>query len=280
MTPPALVRRHRRQPNGDIHAGWSPRLRRSAAGMLGVLVAETWPIGSTPAPRARRPIATAMVDLAHRLTSATTPDAPGEVADAHNGLAGPAWLLPLALMQGSSTRLAPYVVELAARAHVPTDEVSACVAYVELAARIVADQPEPAAIADVTGLSGPAEQPLETGRHATDGLTLGLWALTQPASFAELLGKLAATTSPPVAAAAAGLVGLRDNLDAIPATWYRPLDLSDTCLALAAALQQTPGPQPAPTAPAERRQPDMPTQHAPTSTDTSGPGEPNSGGAR
>jgi hypothetical protein len=210
--------------------------------MLGVLVAESWPIGSTPAPGGRGPIATAMADLARSLTGATTPDAPGEVADRHDRVAGPAWLLPLALDQGASTRLAPDVVELAGRAQVPTDEVDACVAYVELAAHIVADQPVPAALADVAGLSIPADQPLETGRPATDGLALALWALNQPARFAELLGRLALTASPPVAAATAGLVGLRDSLDAIPATWYRQLDLCDTCLALAPALQQAPRP--------------------------------------
>ena len=280
MPRPALVRRHRRrQPNGDIHASWSPTVGRCAAGMLGVLVAESWPIGSTPASGGRAPIAAAMVDLARSLTRATTPDRLGESADRHHRVAGPAWLLPLALVPGPSTGLAPDIAELVARGHVPTDEVDACVAYVNLAAHIVAHQPVRAAIADVTDLSVPAEQPLETGCHATDGLTLGGWALTQPASFAEL-GKLTATSSPPVAAAAAGLVGLRDNLDAIPATWYRQLDLSDTCLALAPTLQQTPGPQPAPTAPAEPRQPDMPTQHAPTSSNASGPDEPNSGGAR
>jgi hypothetical protein len=95
-----------------------------------------------------------------------------------------------------------------------------------------------AAIAHVAGLVDPAEQPLETGRPAADGLTLGLWALTQPASLTELLGKLAATSSRPVVAAAAGLVGLRDGLDAIPAAWYRQLDLTHACIALAQSLQQ------------------------------------------
>jgi hypothetical protein len=42
----------------------------------------------------------------------------------------------------------------------------------------------------------------------------------------------------PVAAAAAGLVGLRDGVDAIPAAWHRQLDLADTCLALAQPLHQ------------------------------------------
>jgi hypothetical protein len=187
--------------------------------MLGVVVAETWPIGSPQAFGPGGPIATAMIDLARSLTGATTRDALDEVADRH-GIAGPAWLLPLALAHSEPRELTADAVELAARAQIPTDEIHVCAAYVELAAQIVAEQPVPAAIAHVAGLVVPAEQPPETGRPAADGLTLGLWALTQPASFGELLGKLAATSSPPVVAAAAGLVGLRDGLDAIPAAWY------------------------------------------------------------
>lgn len=109
---------------------------------------------------------------------------------------------------------------------------------------MVAEQPVAAAIGRVTGRAVPAEQPLETGRSASDGLTLGLWALTQPATFDELLGKLAATSSPPVVAAAAGVVGLRDGLDAIPDEWYHQLDLTDDCLALAKPLLPTASPHP------------------------------------
>jgi hypothetical protein len=61
--------------------------------------------------------------------------------------------------------------------------VHTCVFYVELAAHIVADQPVPAAITRVAGPAVPAEQPLETRRPASDGLTLGLWASpSRPAS--------------------------------------------------------------------------------------------------
>jgi hypothetical protein len=236
----ALVRRHRRrQLGGSSRVTWPPTVGRCAGGMLGVLVAETWPIGSTQALGPGGPIANAMVDLARSLTWASTRDAVGEVADRHDGIAGPAWLLPLALTQSESTELAADAVELASRAHVPTDEVHACVAYVELAAQMVAEQPVPAAIAKVAGIAVPDDQPLETGRQTADGLTLGLWALTQQAPFGELLGKLAATSSPPVVAAAAGMVGLRDSFNAIPAAWYRRLDLADACLALAQPLQQT-----------------------------------------
>ncbi|HZA78463.1 MAG TPA: hypothetical protein VE623_18940, partial [Acidimicrobiales bacterium] len=108
------------------------------------------------------------------------------------------------------------------------------------AAHIVAEQPVAAAITRIAGLAVPAEQPLETGRQAPDGLTLGLWALTRPARFTTLLGMLAATSSPPVVAAAVGLVGLRDGLDAIPAAWYRQLDLTDACLARPAPAADPP----------------------------------------
>lgn len=208
--------------------------------MLGVLVAETWPIGSPQAFGRGGPMATTMIDLARNVTGATTRDAMGEVANRHDSIAGPAWLLPLALTQSEPSGLAADAAELAARATVPTDEIHDCVAYVELAAHIVAEQPVAAAITRIAGLAVPAEQPLETGRQAPDGLTLGLWALTQPASFTKLLGMLAATSSPPVVAAAAGLVGLRDGLDAIPAAWYRQLDLTDACLARPAPAADPP----------------------------------------
>ncbi|HZA78245.1 MAG TPA: hypothetical protein VE623_17840, partial [Acidimicrobiales bacterium] len=123
-------------------------------------------------------MATTMIDLARNLTGATTRDAMGEVANRHDSIAGPAWLLPLALTQSEPSGLAADAAELAARATVPTDEIHDCVAYVELAAHIVAEQPVAAAITRIAGLAVPAEQPLETGRQAPDGLTLGLWALT------------------------------------------------------------------------------------------------------
>jgi pyridoxamine 5'-phosphate oxidase family protein len=127
--------------------------------MLGVLVAETWPIGSPQAFGSGGPIATAMVDLARSLTGATTRDALGEVADRHDGIAGPAWLLPLALAHSEPIELAADAAGLAARADVPPNEVHACVAYVELAAHIVAEQPVPAAITRVAGLAVPPRKP-------------------------------------------------------------------------------------------------------------------------
>jgi hypothetical protein len=205
-----------------------------------------------------------MVDLARRLTGAITPDALCEAADLHGGPAGPAWLLPLALAHPGASELPAGAGELASRAHVPSEQVDACAAYVQLAAQLVAEQPVPTAIATVPGLAVPAEQPLETGHPATDGLALGLWALTRSAAFCEQMGKLAATSSPPVAAAAGGLLGLRDGLDAIPATWYRHVDLADACIALARSLHQTRQPAPALTSPDDQH-PGTPTSEMPTS---------------
>jgi hypothetical protein len=96
----------------------------------------------------------------------------------------------------------------------------------------VAYHPVPGAITEVTDRAVPTEQPLETGRHACDSLAVGLWALTQPAGFDELLPRLTATSSRPVVAAASGLLGLRDGLAAIPPAWYRHLHLTRECPAL------------------------------------------------
>jgi hypothetical protein len=232
--------------------------------MLGVLVAEAWPIGSPGPFGSAGPIATAMVDLARRLTRAITPRALGEVADLHDGAAGPAWLLPLALAHPEAIELPADALELASRTHVPNHEVNACTAYVHLAAQLVAEQPVPAAIATFPGLAVPAEQPLETGHPARDALALGIWAVAQSAAFGEQMGKLAATSSPSVTAAAGGLLGLRDGLDAIPDTWYRHLDLADACLALAPSLHQTRQPAPALTSPDDQH-PGTPTSETPTS---------------
>jgi hypothetical protein len=229
--------------------------------MLGVLVAEAWPIGSPEPCASPGPIATAMVDLARRLTGAITPDGLGEVADLDGGPAGPAWLLPLALAHPGAIGLPADALELARRAHVASEQVDSCATYVQLATQLLAEQPVPAATATVPGLAVPAEQPLETGHPAPDGLALGRWALTRSAAFGEQMGKLAATSSPPVAAAAGGLLGLRDGLDAIPATWYRHLDLADACLALAQPLHQNGQPDPKPTSP-DGQAPRTPTETA------------------
>jgi hypothetical protein len=232
-------RARRRQPAGAGPVSWSPTALRCAGGMLGVLVADTWPIGSTQGSGPDAPIAVAMVDLARSLTAPTARDPLGEVAARHDGIAGSAWLLPLSLADHEPSELTADPVGQATRNLVRPDKVDACVAYVKLAAQLAANHPVPAAIAHVAGLTVPTDQPLETGNPAPDGLTLGLWALAQQAQFGELLGKLAATSSRPVIAAAAGLLGLRDGLEAIPTTWYRHLDLTDACLALAPALKRT-----------------------------------------
>jgi hypothetical protein len=217
---------------------WSASTRRSAAAMVGVLVADTWPIGASRPIGSGAPIATAMVDLARAVTQPTTPGALGEVADRHDNVAAPAWLLPVAFAQTDRAQLMEHTLELVGRADVPTDDADASVAYVVLAAELVACQPVLASIDEVTDLALPADQPLETGRPASDGLAVGLWALTQSAGFDELLPRLAATSSRPVVAAASGLVALRDGLAAIRPAWYRHLHLTHECLALAQPLQE------------------------------------------
>jgi hypothetical protein len=211
---------------------------RAAAGMVGVLVAETWPIGSPHPVGCGSPIVAAMFDLARAITQPTPPCAGGEVTDAHGSVAEPAWLLPVAFAHPKTTDLVQHTVALAGRADIPSDETHACVTYVKLAAQLVDYHLVPEAIDKVTDRAVPSEQPLETGRHAADGLAVGLWALTQPTGFDELLPRLTATASRPVVAAASGLVALRDGLAAIPPAWYRHLHLTHECLALAQSLHK------------------------------------------
>jgi hypothetical protein len=146
---------------------------------------------------------------------------------------------PIALAQTEPTDVVEQTLDLTPGADTPSDERDACITYVEVAARIASGRPVPSAISDVTDREIPAEQPLETGCHAADGLAIGLWALTQPTGFDQLFPRLTAMSSRPAAAAASGLVGLRDGLSAIPPAWCRRLRPTHDCLTLARALSET-----------------------------------------
>jgi hypothetical protein len=84
-------------------------------------------------------------------------------------------------------------------------------------------------------------RPRLLGIGAVDAVNAGIWALTQPRyQLATLAASLAHWCEPWVAAAAAGLLGLRDGCASVPAQWYRKVRATQECLALAPALLRAP----------------------------------------
>lgn len=203
--------------------------------------------GPTAIPRGRRlghrcepdgPVTAALVDLCHSYVARRGRGVPVDVAERHDGVAGPGWLLAVAVVRSTPRDLVADTLELAAAAGVPTRALGDYVAYVELAAGLLAGRSAVDAITHVTGgwvpLAG--AEPRLCGETAVDALAAGTWALTRPGGVTQALPILAACATPSVTAAAAGLLGLRDGTDAVPVHWRRRLRSAATCLALAPGL--------------------------------------------
>lgn len=184
------------------------------------------------------PVTAALVDLCHTYVARRGRGVPVEVAGRHDGVAGPAWLLAVAIVRSDARELVADTLELATAAGVPAGTLGDYVAYVELAAGLLAGDSTVAAIERVTGGWLPEQQPEPRlcGDTAADALTASLWALVQPGGIADVLPELATLTTPGVGAAAAGLLGLRDGSDAVPVAWQRYLRTTAACLALAPGL--------------------------------------------
>lgn len=189
------------------------------------------------------PVTQALLELASSYVLRRGHGVPVDVAERHEGVPTPAWLLPVAIVRSNSRELIADTLELANAAGVPSRALGDCVAYVELAAGLFAGRPAIAAIETATGhgvrkRSGPLIEhvPSLCGEGPVDALTAGIWALSQPGGVADVMPALAAVTTPGVGAAAAGLLGLRDGCAAMPAHWQRQLRSAPDCLALAPGL--------------------------------------------
>lgn len=205
-------------------APWMPS--RAAGGLLGVVGGEAWR-GSRGGFEHDGPVAAALVDICRAYTK---PDAgsPRAAAARHEGVPGVAWLLPVALIINDSAEREREVRKLASAGGVAAYALPACLAYVEVAARLFAASPAGTVVrwADRTAVA-PRPRPRLCGVGAVDGLTAGTWAVAQPDDLTTVLSRLIEWADEPVApwvaAAASGLLGLRDGCVAIPAQWHRRL---------------------------------------------------------
>ncbi|HEY8543432.1 MAG TPA: hypothetical protein VIL36_00225 [Acidimicrobiales bacterium] len=196
------------------------------------------------APEPDGPVTRALVELAATYVRRRGHGVPVDVAERHEGVATPAWLLAVAVVRSNSRELIADTLELASAAGVPSRSLGDCVAYVELAAGLFAGRPAEAAIRAATRDGRrPRPAPVASSPHpplcgegTVDALTASLWALVQPGGITDVLPALAAITTPGVGAAVAGLLGLRDGCASMPATWQRRLRSAPDCLALAPGL--------------------------------------------
>jgi hypothetical protein len=197
-------------------------------------------LGRRPACRCEPdgPVTAALVDLCHTYVARRGQGVPVDAALRHDGVAGPAWLLAVAVVRSDPREMVADTLELATAAGVPTSSLGDHVAYVELAAGLLAGDSSVAAIERVTGGWLPTWRPRPPlcGETAADALAASMWALVHPGDIAEVMAGLAPLTTPGVGAAAAGLLGVRDGSDAMPVQWHRHLRAAAACLALAPGL--------------------------------------------
>ncbi|MGH9210918.1 MAG: hypothetical protein ACRD2C_09575 [Acidimicrobiales bacterium] len=182
--------------------------------MVGVERGEVWSAdGHAAVAGAYRPVAAALVDVAHGYVAVGGGTVPVEVAHRHSGVPGPGWLAVVALVRGDVRRLASDTLELATAAEVPTPMLGDCVDYVFLAACLLAGWPVEQAVETVTSAPAVSGGPLPplTGETMPDALAASVWALTQGRSGADVLDALGEVTTPGVTAAVGGVLGLRDG---------------------------------------------------------------------
>lgn len=210
---------------------------RVVGGLLGVAGGEAWQ-GARGGFENNGLVAHAMLDLCRSYVE-HSPSTPLEVARIYEGIPAPAWLLPVAIVHPHKHDVLADTLELAIAGGVPRASLSACVAYVELAWELFAGRSVSDAVRTVTGqpLSPPSSgPPLLCGMAPVDALTAAIWALGQPGKLRDLAASLIHYTEPWVAAAAAGVLGVRDGCVNVPAQWFRCVSSADLCLGLARPL--------------------------------------------
>jgi hypothetical protein len=225
---------------------------RAAGGLLGVVGGEAWR-GSRSGFESGGPVSAALVDLARAYVSDPDGYAPTHIANQHEGVPGPGWLLPVAIIRSDPATREREVRELADAAGMGAYQIPACIAYIELAANLfVADQAEPAPVRAVEdGDHALVRAPRLLGIGAADGLAAGSWALARQGDLAQVIPSLVRSgqnlVAPWVAAAAGGLVGVRDGRAAVPGPWHRrlPRRQRQACAQLAQALVELREPSPA-----------------------------------
>jgi hypothetical protein len=211
---------------------------RATGGILGAMAAELRLGGPRPTPAGPRSLSGGLVDLAQAFASRNGQGTPLDVAAQLRDLDSPAWLLSVAIVRPRSDALGADALRLANAAGVPGHALPHCVGYVELCAALFGGMSDAEAIEHVTGQR--ARGHLSTALTLCsdphlDALTTGIWALQQRGTFAEVLGALASLAPPAIAAAAGGLLGLRDGVAAVPVAWHTDLPVAG-CATLAEEL--------------------------------------------
>lgn len=229
---------------------WGPS--RVAGGLLGVMGGEADGWGSAAdaidslAPVSQGPVAGALVAIARDYIYRAGDGVPAEVARCHEGATAPGWLLTVAVVRPGQADLVADTLELATSAGVPRRSLGACVAYVELAAALFAAKPVERAVqaaaggmasVDLLAVADPARAaPPLCGDSTADALSAGVWALLQDTGSAEVMAVVRRMSTPSVAAAVAGLIGLRDGCGALPYRWHQGEDCAAVCNGLAPGL--------------------------------------------
>jgi hypothetical protein len=209
---------------------WEPPhgAARASGGLMGVAGGEAWR-GSRGGFDHGGPVAAAMIDLCQAYVAQPGGGPPLDVAERHEGVPGPGWLLPVGLMEPDAETRQHHTRALAAAAGMGSYTLPACVAYVDLAAHLFAAEDPGKAVRVATGQPALTHSPAPRllGVGAIDGLAAGVWALGRSGNLAAVLPQLVEcgeeVVAPWVAAAAAGLLGVRDGCAAVPAQWHRRL---------------------------------------------------------
>lgn len=235
---------------------WGPS--RVAGGLLGVIGGEADGWGSEVelvgavgpagpgAPPLQGSVSDALVAVAYDYVGRAGAGVPIEAARRHEGATAPGWLLAVAAVRPGRADLVADTLELATAAGVPRRSLGACVAYVELAAGLLAALSAETAVqaaaggmvsVDLLAVADPerATPPL-CGESTADALSAGAWALLQDGGSAEAVAVVRRMSTPGVTAAVAGLLGLRDGCRALPSGWHRAMSRANACHALATGL--------------------------------------------
>lgn len=212
---------------------------RVVGGLLGVMAAESrLGTGRPGFADGERPESAGLVDLAQAFVSRQGQGTPLDVAAELRHLESPASLLAVAVVRPHSEDVNTDALRLAHAAGVPGHALPHCLDYVQLAAALLGGVSDVEAVGQVTGQR--ARSHLVTaltlcGDPHLDSLTTGIWALQQRGPFPDVLGALASLAPPAIAAAAGGLLGLRDGASAVPTDWHPYLPAAG-CVTLAGDL--------------------------------------------
>lgn len=197
---------------------------RVVGGLLGVMAAEAR-LGTGRAGFAdgERPESAGLVDLAQAFVSCQGQGTPLDVAARLRHLDSPAWLLAVAVVRPHSEALGTDALRLAHAAGVPGHALPHCLDYVRLAAALLGGVSDAEAIEQVTGQRARSHMVTALtlcGDPHLDALTAAIWGLQQRGPFPDVLGALAGLALPAIAAAAGGLLGLRDGASAVRTDWH------------------------------------------------------------